>query len=111
MQAALLFTDNETNAERLFGIHDPEHHAKDAFHEYVVHGRKSAVNAAQVGTKAAPYYELEIPAGGEVQLRFRLSAAEPETEPFGSTLRSSFHRSPRRSRRFLRGADERQDVA
>ncbi len=84
-QADLLFTDNETNGDRLFGMHDPDHHPKDAFDSYVVHGRTEAVNPAQTGTKAAPYYQLAIPAGGEVQLRFRLCSADDAPEQaFGS---------------------------
>ena len=58
----LLFTDNETNTERLWGTANATPYVKDAFHEYVVHGRVDAVNPARTGTKAAALYELEIPA-------------------------------------------------
>ena len=86
--ADLLFTDNETNAGKLFGVPEPGHSAKDAFDDYVVHGRKEAVYANQTGTKAAPYYQLEIPAHGEVQLRFRLSASA--AQPFDASFDKVF---------------------
>jgi len=73
--ALWLFTENETNNERLFGAPNLSPYVKDAFHEAVVHGNTAAVNPRQIGTKAAPHYVLSIPAGGEVVLRFRLAAA------------------------------------
>ena len=61
----LLFTENETNVERLFGAANAAPFVKDAFHEYVVHGRTEAVNPSGVGTKAAAHYRLDLAAGGE----------------------------------------------
>jgi len=69
----LLFTNNETNAQKLWDAPNREAHVKDAFHEYVIEGRLDAVNPARTGTKAAVHYRLEIPAGGEVVLRLQLS--------------------------------------
>jgi hypothetical protein len=71
----LLFTENETNHERLWGEPNPTRHLKDAFHEYVVGGRSDAVNPAQIGSKAAARYVLEVPGGGEQVVRLRLRAA------------------------------------
>jgi hypothetical protein len=68
----LLFTDNETNAACLFGGANPSPYVKDAFHEYVVHGNRAAVNPEPRGTKAAARYERTIPAGGSAVLRLRL---------------------------------------
>ncbi|HET6628320.1 MAG TPA: glucosidase [Woeseiaceae bacterium] len=68
----LLFTDNDTNRERLFDIGGDRGHWKDAFHEYLVDGRTDAVNAACRGTKAAVHYPLRIEAGGAAQVRLRL---------------------------------------
>jgi hypothetical protein len=70
----LLFTENETATERLFGTPDAQPYTKDAFHRYVVEGDAAAVNPARSGTKAAARYRLTIPAGGEATLRLRLSA-------------------------------------
>ena len=58
----LLFTDNETNTERLFGSPGPQY-SKDAFHRRVVDGDTDAVNPTFTGTKAAMWYQLAVPAG------------------------------------------------
>lgn len=57
-----LFTENETNAPRLFGTPPPAQPAyyKDAFHAYVVHGEARAVNPKREGTKCAPYYVVSL---------------------------------------------------
>ncbi len=75
-----LFTDNETNTERLWGYPNANPFVKDAFHRAVIHGEKGAVNPAKTGTKAAAYYRVEIPAGEGLELRFRL-CAESEAGP------------------------------
>ena len=72
--AELLFTENETNASRLWGQPNPSPYVKDAFHRYVIAGEKDAVNPAQTGTKAAAHYVLDVPAGGSKVVRLRLSA-------------------------------------
>ena len=59
----LLFTENETNAQRLWGQPNPSPYVKDAFHEYVIAGKSEAVNPAKTGTKAAAHYVLDVPAG------------------------------------------------
>ena len=80
----LLFTENATNAARLFGASNSARYVKDAFHEYVVRGRAGAVSPSAEGTKAAALYRLEVPAGGEATLRLRLAAeTEAFREPFG----------------------------
>ncbi len=68
-----LFTENETNSERLFGTPNASPYVKDAFHEYLVHGRHDRVNPAAEGTKAAALYRLRLRAGGAVSVRLRLS--------------------------------------
>ena len=78
VEPEFLFTENETNHERLFGVPSASPFVKDAFHEFVVNGRRDALKPDGCGTKAAAHYVLEIPAGGSVTLRFRLSSvAEP----------------------------------
>jgi hypothetical protein len=74
----LLFTENETNVERLFGAPNSGRYVKDAFHEYLVHGRKAVVNPDQTGTKAALHYSFNVPAGSEVTLRLRLRERQDE---------------------------------
>ena len=77
----LLFTENETNAKRLWGQPNPTPYVKDAFHEYVIYGKQEAVNPSGHGTKTAAHYRLQVPAGGSKMLRLRLSA-KPPAEPF-----------------------------
>jgi len=76
-EPALLFTENETNAMRLFGIAGPLY-AKDGIDEAVVHGRADAVNPGRTGTKAAADYALTVPAGESVSVRLRFSPRGPE---------------------------------
>ena len=85
--AEVLFTENETNMQRLFRSSNASPWVKDAFHEYVVHHRREAVNPDRTGTKAAAYYGLDVPAGGSVTLRLRL-AAEGQTaaDPFDARI-------------------------
>ncbi|MCI0360731.1 MAG: glucosidase [Planctomycetaceae bacterium] len=77
----LLFCENETNSRRLFG-QDEAGPFKDGFHDFVIHGEKSAVSADQRGTKAAAHYVFDVPAQGSVRIRLRL-AADELSAPFG----------------------------
>ncbi len=77
----LLFTENETNAQRLWGQPNPSPFVKDAFHSYVISGDRSTVNPACTGTKAAADYALEVPAGGSRTVRLRLTGI-PSGDPF-----------------------------
>ena len=72
----LLFTDNETNAERLFGFPSASPYTKDAFDRYLVGGRSDAVNPDRRGTKAAAHYVLELPGGESAIIRVRLRRDE-----------------------------------
>ena len=74
---ALLFTENESNSERLINTPNRTPYVKDAFHNYVIGGNQAAVNPEQSGTKAAAYYRRDIPAGGSTVIRLRLSDLEP----------------------------------
>ena len=70
----LLFTENESNAQLLWGKPNPSPYVKDAFHEYVIRGKREAVSPDKSGTKAAAHYLLEIPARSSRSIRLRLSA-------------------------------------
>jgi hypothetical protein len=74
--APLLFCDNETNTERLWGLPGPAF-PKDGINDFVVSGAPT-VNSARTGTKAAAHYVLSVPAGGSAELRLRLA---PDTGP------------------------------
>src|SRR5205085_3824705 len=69
----LLFCDNETNVHRLYGQNEKPGSFKDAFHEYVVNGNKTAVSPERSGTKSAALYEMAVPAGGSARIRLSLA--------------------------------------
>ena len=75
-----LFTENETNASRLFG-EDVEGYFKDAFHEYVVNGNAAATNPERIGTKVAAHLVRSVSPGGCLQLRACLRDTS-ENDPF-----------------------------
>jgi len=77
----VIFTENETNARRLYGLETESPYVKDAFHHYIVNGASSAINPQQVGTKAAPVYPLRVDAGASETVVLRLSAT-PHQTPF-----------------------------
>jgi hypothetical protein len=82
--ARLLFTENETNNERLFGTANPTPYVKDGINDCVVMDRQSAVNPNNTGTKAAAHYELRVAAGATAVVRLRLSnIAASAAGPFG----------------------------
>lgn len=85
----LLFTENETNNERLFDVPSASPYVKDAFHRFVVNGVSSAVNPAQEGTKVAAHYFHTIGAGESVVLKLRLTSQATGT-PLDSTFDTTF---------------------
>src|SRR6185369_3417103 len=87
----LLFTDNETNATRLFDAENAGPFVKDAFHNYVVRGQAGAVNAKRIGTKVAAHRVLDLAPGETAVMRLRLSAeAEAPGRPFGEGFAQVF---------------------
>ncbi|MBA2731718.1 MAG: glucosidase, partial [Acidobacteria bacterium] len=72
----LLFTENETNNFKLFGVANEQPFVKDAFHEYVIHGSREAVNSEQRGTKAAAHYDLTVNPGETISVRLRFASAQ-----------------------------------
>jgi Mannosylglycerate hydrolase MGH1-like glycoside hydrolase domain len=87
----LLFTENETNNERLWGQPNPTPYVKDAFHRYVISGERDAVNPGKTGTKAAARYVLEVPAGGSQVVQLRL-AKGPAGAASGTVFEEAFRR-------------------
>jgi hypothetical protein len=87
----LLWTDNESDLERLYGTANRSPYVKDAFHAYVVNGRQDAVRSEPEGTKVAAHYLLDIPAGGEQVVRLRLVGGEvAPRDPFGEEFDTVF---------------------
>ena len=79
---ALIFTENETNAERLFNAPNRTPYVKDGFDTYLVRGRREAVNPERKGTKAAAHYSLTVDAGKSKTIRLRLREGMAD-EAFG----------------------------
>src|SRR6185295_12469596 len=85
----LLFTENDTNCERLFGTRNESPYVKDGINDAVL-GRPDAASPVPAGTKAAAWYKATIPAGGAVELRLRLTdkplAKENAFDGFAATF-------------------------
>jgi hypothetical protein len=93
--AGLLFTENETNNERLFHAPNEAPYVKDGINDYIVHRNESAVNPQNIGTKAAARYRLTLGAGQSQTIRLRLSDVAPnfpgatkanQFDPFGTAF-------------------------
>jgi hypothetical protein len=72
----LLFTENETNARRLFGIENLARFVKDGINDHIVYGVKEAVNPGHIGSKAAAHYKLSLGSGETVVIRMRLADSD-----------------------------------
>jgi hypothetical protein len=81
-QAQLLFTENETNTQRIFGVRNRTPYVKDGINNYIVHGAQDAVNPERKGTKVAAHYKLNVKPGESQAVRLRLSATAPKGDLF-----------------------------
>jgi hypothetical protein len=86
---AMLFTENETNHQRLFDSENESPYVKDSINDAVIYGRKDAVNPAHSGTKAAAHYVKTVAPGAAVTLRLRFSDAAPDA---GKSLDGEYDR-------------------
>ena len=89
-EPTLLFTENETNTLRLFGVAPATPYTKDAFHAYVINHQASAVNPAERGTKGAARYALSLAPGARTTLQLRFTATPPGSDTFGSDFDATF---------------------
>ena len=71
--AKLLFTENDSNLQRLWGVPNPAPFVKDSINDYIVHDETEAINPQRVGTKAAAHYKFTIAPGQSVSVRLRLT--------------------------------------
>ncbi|MGE3152262.1 MAG: glucosidase [Nitrospiraceae bacterium] len=85
----LLFTENESNMQRLFNAANRTPYVKDGINNFLVHGKADAVNPYRTGTKAAAHYHLAIEAGQSTVIRLRLSSVAP-SETAGSKSSAPF---------------------
>jgi hypothetical protein len=87
----LLFTENETNFEKLFDTPNFTPYTKDAFHRWLIDGEHDAVNPRQHGTKLAAVYRLEVPSQQSRTIEVRLRLAEQNADdPFGPAFQETF---------------------
>ncbi len=97
-----LFTENDTHNEKLFDTPSATPYVKDAFHRRVIRGELAAVNPSRVGSKAAAWYRLTIPAGGSVQIQLRLRPQEGELQdPLGKPFDALFEKRRREADSFF----------
>jgi len=91
-ETSLLFTENETNAARIFQQANSGPYVKDGINRYVVHGQQEAVNPQHTGTKASAHYQVNVRAGGTGVIRLRLNTVgpdevgAPDNGPFGKAF-------------------------
>jgi hypothetical protein len=97
-----LFTENETNVNRLFGAENPSPYVKDAFHRRVVNGEEGAVNPAMTGTKAALWHRRKIEPGGSAELRLRWTDQPPAPDAFGEGFDKVFSERQAEADRFYK---------
>ena len=88
--ASLLFTENETNYQRLFNTENTSPYVKDGINDYIVNGNKDRVNPQQMGTKFAPHYVLNLKGGESKTIKLRLSNTCDLTQPFGTEFDNIF---------------------
>lgn len=79
----VLFTNNETNRKKIYGIDNTSDFCKDGFNEYLVNEEEDAINPKKEGTKTAGLYKLNVPANGKVEVKVKLSI-QPEENPFSN---------------------------
>jgi len=87
-----LACDNESNAERLWGLGGRSQYPKDGINDYIVDG-KPTVNPDRVGTKAALHYVVEVPPGGSKEIRLRLALVADPTDEWSAESASRDHAS------------------
>jgi len=84
----LLFTENETNFERIYGTPNPSAHQKDAFHRYLIDGEAQAVHPSRQGTKCCAVHRLCLPSQATQEVQLRLSDREDLEDPFGASFQT-----------------------
>lgn len=86
----VLFTENETNTERLFNWPNASPYVKDAFHDAIIHDKAALFQGRKNGTKWAPVYHLDIPGGKSETVRLRLCNRQIGKEPLGEEFNQTF---------------------
>jgi len=96
----LLFTENETNTRRLYGVESGSRYVKDGINDYIVHGAKEAVNPEQIGSKAAAHYVLTLGPGEAATIRLRVTNQEVVTSALGKGFEAIFSQRKKEADEF-----------
>jgi hypothetical protein len=103
-QPELLFTENETNKQRIWSVPNRTPYVKDGINNFLVHSRRDAVNPRQTGTKAAAHHRVTIGPGEAKVIRLRLNATAPGRTPaFGAKFDAVFEDRAREADEFYAG--------
>ena len=94
----LLFTENESNLERLWGVPNSSRYVKDSINDFIVEDNIEVINPNQVGTKAAAHYRFEIPANESRTIRLRLRRTDPGSARASRAVRGGSPRTPEPTR-------------
>lgn len=98
----VLFTENETNTDKLYAIANSSPYVKDGFHDYVIAKKTQAVNPAKRGTKCAPHYRLNFNAHETKRIELRLTCDHEATEaPFGNEFQKVFQQRQQEADAFF----------
>ena len=100
--AQFLFTENETNQERICGKPNATRYVKDGFHNCVVHSQRDAVNPGRFGTKAAAHLRAVIQGHDQAIFRMRLTrrVLRCHADAFGSAYGEVFEARNREADEF-----------
>ncbi|ELS04246.1 Mannosyl oligosaccharide glucosidase [Xenococcus sp. PCC 7305] len=101
-QPNLLFTENNTNYQKLSSQENQSPYVKDAFNQYLVEGEQNAVNPNQIGTKFAAYYSLEIAGHDTTAIQLRLCDRPDLDPPFGQPYNDVFQIRQQEADEFYR---------
>jgi hypothetical protein len=85
----ILFTENETNTQRLYNVANKDPYVKDAFHETVITNKFGIFDHKKSGTKCAPLYHFDVEAQSFVTIKLRLSKQQTE-DPLGENFDKIF---------------------
>jgi Mannosylglycerate hydrolase MGH1-like glycoside hydrolase domain/Glycosyl hydrolase family 63 C-terminal domain len=102
-QPELLFTENESDFARLWGTESRSPYVKDAIHEFVLHGRRDAVNPGQVGSKVAAWHHKTLEAGERWSLKLKFTDQPLSGEVFGKPFEETFRQRAQEADEFFRG--------
>jgi len=104
-----LFTENETNTERLYGVPNPSPFVKDAFHTAVQQLSYDSLVEKKEGSKMAPMYEYNISGGSSVVVKLRLSKHYIDKGPFDISFDELFEQRINEANEFYKGITTAKD--